>query len=423
MKNIVYRGQKVGVISLGCSRNTVDSEKLLSEAKSMGARICPPGEAAIVLVNTCAFTQDAKKESIGVINDLIERKKAGLIKKIVVCGCLSERYKGELENNLTEVDSFEGVAGFKKDFDKETRLGSKYTAYLKISEGCANICSYCAIPAIKGKLASRPKDQILQEAKQLQDSGVKELVVIGQDITLYGYEKGYKNSLIKLLETLLKNTDIPWIRLLYLHPKRVNKDLLTLIASQKRILPYIDMPLQHINDRILNLMNRGVKKKYILSVIDNIRKYLPENSIRTTFITGFPSETEKEFEELCAFVKDVKFDKLGAFLYSREEGTRAYDFKKQIHQKTKKRRYDILMSLQKDISQQLLKEKRGRFLQAIVEEETQDKGIYLARTIFDAPDVDGILFLRSSKKLAKGQIVNTLIKDSYEYDLAGDFVL
>jgi ribosomal protein S12 methylthiotransferase len=418
---ICFKGERVGIISLGCSRNTVDSEKILSEARAKGARICAYEKASTVLVNTCAFTQDAKQESIGVILDLIEQKKMGHIKKIVVYGCLSERYPQELRQNLKEVDTFVGIADFKKDFDPSLRLTPRHLAYLKISEGCANFCSYCAIPKIKGKLVSRPKRSILEEVKRLESNGVRELVIIGQDITLYGLDKSSKPELVSLLESILKVTRIPWVRLLYLHPKRVTDELLDLMAGEKRIASYVDMPLQHINDRILKLMNRGITRKEILSIVKKIRMRLPEAALRTTFIVGFPSETEEEFNELCDFAREIKFDKLGAFAYSREEGTKAYDFKKQIREITKKRRQDTLMSAQREISEGLLKRKCGQTIDVIVDEDlTKAEGVYLGRTACDAPEVDGVVFLHSKKKLAPGDIITAKISDSYEYDLVGE---
>lgn len=415
---ICFKGERVGIISLGCSRNTVDSEKILSEARAKGASICAYEKASTVLVNTCAFTQDAKQESIGVILDLIEQKKRGHIKKIVVYGCLSERYPQELRQNLKEVDTFIGIADFKKDFDPSFRLTPRHLAYLKISEGCANLCSYCAIPKMKGRLVSRPKGSILEEVKRLESNGVRELVIIGQDITLYGLDKSSKPELVSLLKSILKVTRIPWVRLLYLHPKRVTDELLDLMAGEKRIASYVDMPLQHTNDRILKLMNRGITRKGILSVIKKIRMRLPEAALRTTFIVGFPSETEEEFNELCDFAQEIKFDKLGAFAYSREDGTKAYDFKKQIREITKKRRQDTLMSMQREISEVLLKRKRGKVIDVIVDEDlTKAEGVYLGRTACDAPEVDGVVFLHSKKKLLPGDITTAKISDSYEYDL------
>jgi ribosomal protein S12 methylthiotransferase len=417
------------MISLGCARNTVDSEKLLSQAKAQGAVICTPEKASTVLVNTCAFTQEAKQESIGVIHDLMEEKKRGRIKKIVVCGCLSERYPRELRENFKEVDDFFGTTGFKRDFDGRVRLTPRHSAYLKIAEGCANACSFCAIPLIKGPLQSRNKTSILKEALFLEDSGVRELVLIGQDITLYGCDaklEGTKSEgakLVPLLRDILKTTRIPWIRLLYLHPKRISDALIDLIKSEPRIVPYMDIPLQHSCDRILKLMNRGIGIREIVACIEKIRRELPGAALRTSFIVGFPSETEKEFRSLCDFVRSVRFDKCGAFLYSREEGTKAYHFRKQVLTPTKQRRYDMLMSLQRDISKDLLKKKCGGLTTCIIDEDvTKREGFYLGRTVWDAPEVDGLVFLKSAKKLKTGDFVSARITQSTEYDLIGEVV-
>ncbi|HAJ57158.1 MAG TPA: 30S ribosomal protein S12 methylthiotransferase RimO [Candidatus Omnitrophica bacterium] len=421
--NFILPGEKVGIISLGCSRNTVDSEKILSDAQARGAKVCAHEKASTVLVNTCAFTQEAKQESIGVIMDLIEQKKSGKIKKIIVHGCLSQRYPLELRQNMQEVDGFAGIADFKKGLQAPLRLTPRHTAYLKISEGCANICSYCVIPKIKGGFKSRPERSILEEAKELGRLGVRELIIIGQDITLYGADRRGKTSLVELLEGVLKATSIPWIRLLYLHPRRVTDRLLELMSCEKRIVPYVDMPLQHANDRMLRLMSRGMTRKETISLIDKIRMRLPGLGLRTTFITGFPSETEKEFKELCDFIKDVRFDKLGAFTYSREEGTKAYGFAGQLNERTKKRRYDAIMSIQKDISGELLKSKRGMDMDVMIDEDlTRSEGVYLARTACDAPEIDGVVFLRSKKRLKPGDIISARITDSYEYDLTGEAI-
>lgn len=423
-ENKIYEGERVGIISLGCSRNVVDSEKILADARSRGARICPVEKAGTVLVNTCAFTKEAKQESIDVILDLIDLKKRGKIKKIVVHGCLAQRYPRELKQNFGEVDGFAGISGFKEFYDSSARITPSHFAYLKISEGCANFCSYCAIPKIKGSLRSRDEGSILKEAQLLEKDGCVELNIIGQDITLYGQEgaaaarsKGAKltgcSPLAALLKKILRSTDIPWIRLLYLHPLRVSEELLTLMAREKRICPYVDMPLQHVNDRILKMMNRGINKEGIRAAIERVRARVPQAALRTTFIAGFPSETEKEFRELLDFVRQTRFERLGVFLFSAEEGTPAYSFKKQLSEKIRQRRFDALMSLQREISRGILKEEVGKVLDVMVDEDE------VARTRKDAPEVDGVVFLNTKRKLARGSIVKARIIDVYEYDLVG----
>lgn len=426
-KEITRKGEHVGVISLGCVRNTVDSEKILFDIQSQGLKVCSLEKASTVLVNTCAFTQEAKEESIGVILDLIELKKKGKIRKILVHGCLSERYPEELKKKFKEVDVFAGISDFKKDFDARLRLTPSHTAYLKICEGCANLCSYCAIPIIKGALKSRDEASILEEAQNLQDSGVRELNIVGQDITLYGHDRSPSPKagvgLVRLLKKILGSTRIPWIRLLYLHPKRMSDELIDLIREEKRICPYVDLPLQHINDRILKEMNRGLDKETTVRLIEKIRSRIPGVALRTTFIVGFPHETEKEFGELIDFIRKTRFDKLGVFTYSREEGTRAYRLKLQIPRKIKERRREAVMSLQKEISKNILKKKSGKIIAVMVDEKaTGTPGTYIGRTPADAPEVDGVVFLRSKKKLMPGVLVKARITDTYEYDLAAEAI-
>lgn len=417
-------GERVSMLTLGCARNTVDSEAILSDALARGAKLTDVDKATTVFVNTCAFTKEAKEESIDAILDLIELKKNGSIKKIIVHGCLVERYLKELKNNFSEVDKFVGVAPFKKRLNKEARLTPVHWAYIKIAEGCANRCSYCSIPLIKGSLKSRSVSDILSEVKRLEQSGVRELNIVGQDITLFGADLSRQGSqqptLAYLLKKILKSSTIPWIRLLYLHPKRITDELIELFSGDSRVCPYIDLPLQHINDRILKLMGRGTSKPEIVDLISKLRCRVPGVALRTSFIVGFPSETKKEFQELLDFIKATQFDKLGTFKYSREEGTKAYDLKGQHADKIKLERYNILMSLQKDISKQLLSKALGRTVSVMVDEEdSKGSGVYIGRTKRDAPEVDGVVYLKSAKYLRPGSIVSCRITDTHEYDLEG----
>lgn len=429
------KGERVGILSLGCVRNLVDSEKILGDAERLGAEITPIEKASVGFINTCAFTQDAKKESLDAILDLIDLKKRRKIKKIFVCGCLVERYPLILKKDFKEVDGFIGTADFKEIFVPRARLTPRHFAYLKISEGCANYCSFCAIPAIKGPLKSRKVSAILDEVKFLEGQGVVELNIVGQDTTLYGMEqhnscllskdkKSRGAGLVSLVDKILKVSRIPWVRLLYLHPLGVSQDLIDLIASQKRVCPYVDLPLQHINDRILTLMNRGIDREFLERLIEQIRKKISDVALRTTFIVGFPTETKKEFLELVDFIKAIKFDKLGVFIYSREDGTRAYDFKDQVVEKVKKERYDTVMSLQRDISSNILKSFKGTVVEVLVDEK-QKSGracAYVGRSRVDAPEVDGNVFLRAKKPVLSGRIVKARILKSYEYDLEGEVV-
>ena len=413
------------MVTLGCARNTVDSEAILSGVLAQGAKITAPHKATTILVNTCAFTKEAKEESIEAIIDLIELKKNGKIKKIVVHGCLVERYLKELKDNFSEVDKFVGVAPFKRRFNAAARLTPAHYAYIKIAEGCANRCSYCSIPLIKGPLRSRSESDILNEVRLLEESGVQELNIVGQDITLFGAglcrKNGSKASLASLLKKILKSSRIPWIRLLYLHPKRMTDELLELFSDKSRICPYVDLPLQHINERLLKLMNRGVSKQAILDLVSKLRVRIPGVALRTSLIVGFPSETNKEFRELLDFIKVTEFDKLGAFKYSREEGTSAYDFKGQHKDEVKEDRYNILMSLQKDISKKLLNKTLGQTVNVMVDEENSSgSGVYVGRTKRDAPEVDGVVYLKSAKYLRPGHIVRCRITGTYEYDLEAE---
>lgn len=420
------RGETVGIITLGCARNTVDSEKILWDAKRRGARISRIEDASVVFVNTCAFTKEAKEESIETILDLIDRKKQGRIKRIIVYGCLSERYDKELKKAFGEVDAFAGIADFKAPETRGVRITPRHYAYLKIAEGCANSCTFCAIPSIKGPLRSRALHAVVEEARQLEEEGVRELVVVGQDITLYGQE-GEGNPrgcgpLVGLLEKILSATSIPWVRLLYLSPWRVSECLLDLVASEKRVCPYIDVPLQHANDRILKLMGRQTSRHEVVGLIGKIRRRLPQASVRTSMIVGFPSETEKEFLELCDFVKQTRFDKLGVFKYSREEGTAACAFRGQKHEATKQARFDRLMSLQRGISAQLLRRRVGETVEVLVDEAPAGGELSVGRSRHEAPEVDGIIHLKSRSRLKPGSLVSCRLTDSFEYDLVGEVV-
>ena len=326
----------ISIISLGCPRNLVDSERLVSEFIKKGYRFQEEAlNSDTVIVNTCGFIEDAKKESIEAIFKAIDAKKDGNIRKIIVAGCLSERYRGELIKELKEIDEFRGVMkfnrqnksvweGFKPSHTKVFKLTPKHYAYIKISEGCANRCTYCVIPHLKGNYKSRPIESIKKEADRLVKNGAKELILIGQDTSLYGIDLYRKKRLGDLLKELAKISKYIWIRLLYLHPANLDKEAIKVIRNNKNICRYIDLPLEHINDRILKQMARKVNKKEITSLIKYIRKEIPRVSIRASFIVGFPGETEKEFKELLSFIKEMKFERLGVFKYSKEEGTPAY---------------------------------------------------------------------------------------------------
>ena len=412
--------QKLGILTLGCPRNLVDAESLAGRLNSKGYSIVDDiSEAEVALVNTCAFIEEARRESVDAILELIELKKKGKLKKIIVYGCLAQRYK-DLNKELPEVDAFVGAL----ELNHEARrfaLTPKHYAYLKICEGCVNNCSYCIIPKIKGKLVSLDEKTIIQKVKDFNRQKISELNIIGQDITGFGLDLCGKNQLTGILSKIIRNApDIGWIRLLYLNPERISDELLELISSHEQVCKYIDLPIQHINNRILKLMNRKVTKKEIISLIEKIRKVIPGVCLRTSLIVGFPSETDKEFEELLGFMREVKFDRLGAFIYSREEDTPAYSFKGQITQELKQERFDAIMSAQQVIATAVNAKFLGKCVRVLIEER-QD-GAYIGRSQLDAPEVDGLVYVNAKRLLKKGEFTEVRITDTLEYDLVGEAI-
>ena len=411
----------ISIISLGCPRNLVDSEKLIAEFTKKGYRFQEhAAHSDTVIVNTCAFIEEAKKESIDSILKVIDSKKEGKVKKIIVAGCLSERYENELSEELKEIDEFRGVLDFGREGDSRGRplLTPKHYAYIKISEGCAHRCAYCVIPYLKGSYKSRAMGHIIKEAERLINKGVKELILIGQDTSLYGIDLYGKKILGDLLKKLAGISKDVWIRLLYLHPANLDEGLLKVIKDNKNICRYIDLPLEHINDRILKKMRRRITRNEIISLIEYIRKEIPGAAIRTSFIVGFPGETEKDFKELVSFVKEMRFERLGVFKYSREEGTPAYEYKQQVPEKEKEKRFNVLMSAQKRVSEAVNQAFIGKLLKVLVEEKGKD--YYIARTEYDAPEIDGLAHI-AGKDLKAGNFYNIRITDAYEYDLVGDY--
>ncbi|MEK6728201.1 MAG: 30S ribosomal protein S12 methylthiotransferase RimO [Candidatus Omnitrophota bacterium] len=411
---------KVGILSLGCPRNLVDSENILGRLNSKGYPIVDMEKADIALINTCAFIDDAKRESIDAILDLVELKKRGKLKKIIVYGCLSQRYSGELKKRIPEVDAFIGKVSLNHEI-KRFPITPKHYVYLKICEGCINNCSFCAIPKIKGKFTSLDLDSILDKVENFDRDKVSELNIIGQDITAYGIDLTGRTKLIEALERVVKKAKhIGWIRLLYLYPSRVTKELLKLIKDEPKICKYIDLPIQHINSRILKLMNRNTSKTDIVEIIEEVRKIIPDVALRTSLITGFPSETEKEFKELLSFIEETKFERLGAFVYSREEDTAAYNMVKQIPDKVKQERLSKIMSLQQKISRGINEKFMGKTVEVLIDERKGDK--YAGRSQYDAPEVDGVVYVNSKKALRPGDFVKVKITDTLEYDLVGESI-
>lgn len=409
---------KIGILSLGCPRNLVDSEGILGRLFKKGYEIVDIDKAQVALVNTCAFIEEAKQESIEAILELIDLKKKGKLKKVIVYGCLSQRYKSILSKELSEVDAFVGRVALNHGLSRFA-ITPKHYAYLKICEGCVNQCSFCVIPKIKGKLVSLPLGSIINQVEQLSEEGISELNIVGQDITGYGIDLKNGMNLTKLLGGIIKKAKkIGWIRLLYLNPIRLDEDLLKLISEEKKVCKYIDLPIQHINNRILKLMNRKVSRDEIIRVIDKVRKNIPGVALRTSIITGFPGETDKEFSELLEFIKETKFERLGAFKYSREEGTKAYDFKGQIPEAVKSDRFNQIMSLQQKVSTGVNSKFIDKVLKVLV--DGYENGSYIGRSEFDAPEVDGLVYIKSRRSLKPGDFVNLRITDTLEYDLVGE---
>lgn len=439
---------KVGIISLGCPRNLVDSEVLLGVLKKDGLEIVDIGDADVGIVNTCAFIDDAKEESISNILELIALKKESRMSAVVVAGCLPQRYGNALPDGLPEVDAFIGCDQILKvaDIIKGIRLGDRscevsskpsfiyshkdprvyitpsHYAYVKISEGCGNRCSFCTVPAIRGDYRSRPIESILEEADQLK--GTSEINLIGQDTTLYGRDLYGKPAINELLRKLASFKDRRrWIRLLYTYPSHIDDEIIDIFAREKQICKYMDLPVQHANDRILKKMNRKMGRKDIAELIAKIRKRVPGVILRSSMIVGFPGESEEEFGELVDFIKEIRFDRLGVFTYSREEGTPAFNYKGQIDDKVKRERLETLMSVQSDIAREINEAYLGKTIEVLIDEKDGNaEDTYIGRTQGDAPEVDGEVFVKA-KDLSPGDFVNVKIVDTLEYDLIGEQVL
>jgi len=438
---------KIGFVSLGCSKNQVDTEVMLHKLMSAGHEITAnETEADVIVINTCAFIESAKRESIDNILDVAWLKKHRKLKGIVVAGCLAERYHGEIQKEMPEVDAILGVGSLedivqaaeaafaKKKFvsvkNKESMpLGGDrlvttpdYTAYLKIAEGCDNRCTYCAIPMIRGRFRSRPIEDIVAEAKTLEDLGVKELNIIAQDTSRYGLDIYGEYSLAKLVRAISEATSIPWIRLLYCYPDKITDELIAEIRDNPRVVKYIDLPVQHISDRILSAMNRHGDSAMIKDAVRRLREAIPDITLRTTAIVGFPGETEEDFEELCEFIKETRFDRFGAFTYSAEEGTPAAEFESQIDEQTKQDRYDIIMDMQMKIAEELNGEKVGKVLTVLTEDFDPVSEMFFGRSASDAPDIDTKVYFTADRRVAPGEFVKVRIKEVIDYDLVGKCV-
>ena len=431
---------KVGFVSLGCSKNLVDTEMMIGLFKKENFEVVSdPKKAEIIVINTCGFIQAAKEEAINTILEMAEYKDTGKCRYLIVTGCLVKRYKKDLEKLFPEVDLFistseydnyweliEKVLSLPKkskntlDYMDRTISTGNTTAFLKISEGCSNGCTYCAIPLIRGRHISRPYEDIIEEAKRLAKEGIKEVIVIAQDTTKYGTDLYGKCRLPELLSDLEKISGFKWIRFLYSYPEGISDELIDVVKKSKKICHYFDMPIQHYSDNVLKNMHRKTDSKKIEEVVNKLREEIPDVIIRTTLLVGFPGETEEDFFELYEFVNRAKFDKLGVFKYSKEDGTLAAKMKMQIHPKTKEARRNKIMSLEKQISKIKLEEKIGNTYLALVDEVTKDGKTAIGRSYMDIPDEDGVIFIKCDKSTKVGDFIKVKITDVKDYDLVGE---
>ena len=433
---------KVGFVSLGCSKNLVDTEKTIGIFKANNFEIVNnPEEAEVIVINTCGFIESAKEEAINTILEMAEYKKKKC-KYLIAMGCLVERYKEELEKAIPEVDLWIKYSEYNslwerivnllegnKNIDKynnfdavEERVistGNNF-AYLKIADGCSNRCTYCAIPYIRGPQISRKMEDIIKEANKLAKDGYKEIILIAQDTTKYGIDIYGRPRLAELLQELCKIDGIHWIRFLYAYPETIDDELIKVVKENEKICKYFDIPIQHISDTVLKRMNRQSDGKSIRRLIQKLRKEIPEVVIRTTVMVGFPGETKEDFEELYDFLKEAKFDKLGCFSYSKEDGTPAARIKEQIHPMTKKSRYNKIMALQQQISKENLERQIDREVEVLVEDKSFDGKTYIGRTYMDVPEIDGIVYLKSNNNLQSGDFTKAKIIDVSSYDLIAE---
>ena len=447
---------KIGFISLGCNKNLVDTEKTIAIFQKHGHEVVnDEKKAQIIVINTCGFIQSAKEEAISTILEMAAYKEKNC-KYLIVMGCLPQRYKEELEKEIPEVDlyikyqeydtlweqienllakqnhlenkkkkeSLRNTSSFLEQTDRVISTGANY-AYLKIADGCSNYCTYCAIPKIRGPLVSRKMESIIEEAKKLAKNGYKEIILTAQDTTKYGMDLYQKPMLAQLLKRLCEIEGIKWIRFLYAYPETITDELIDVIQKNEKICSYFDIPVQHIADSVLKRMNRKSDEASIRNLITKLRTKLPNVILRTTVMVGFPGETKEDFEELYDFLQEAKFDKLGAFMFSKEEGTPAEKLKEQVHPKTKQSRYRKIMELQQQIVRQNLEQKVGLIYQVMIEGIQQDKKgevFYVGRSYMDVPEIDGVIYVKSSKKLTPGEFVKCKITKVKDYDLIAEEV-
>jgi ribosomal protein S12 methylthiotransferase len=437
MRTKSYKKNRINVVTLGCSKNTYDSEVLMGQLKAAGKDVVHEAsgkeEGEVVVINTCGFIDNAKQESIDTILTYVEKKRRGEVEKVFVTGCLSERYKPDLEREIPDVNRYFGTrdlplllkelgADYKQQLVGERLLATpRHYAYLKISEGCDRPCSFCAIPLMRGGHVSKPIEQLVEEAKKLAAKGVVELILIAQDLTYYGLDLYKERRLAELLRALVQVEGIEWIRLHYLFPSGFPEEVLDVIREEPKVCTYVDIPLQHAVDRVLKSMKRGTTQAKTNALIQAMREKVPGITIRTTLIVGYPGETEAEFEELLQWVKDQRFDRLGVFPYSHEENTSAYGLEDDVPAEVKQRRADAIMDAQMEISAELNQAKVGQTLRVLVDRVEGDH--YIGRTEFDSPDVDNeVLIPTGEYSLTPGRFVTVKITDATEYDLQAELV-
>jgi ribosomal protein S12 methylthiotransferase rimO len=417
---------KLYLESLGCDKNRVDSEKLLSELleKYEGSEVTlDPSEADIAIVNTCSFIGPAKEESINTILDLAEYKKSGRLKKLIVAGCLVERYKDEIRKELPEIDEIASVKDYVRRLDsqmKRVESGERFTRYLKIAEGCDKYCSYCIIPRLRGHFRSIPMDMVLEEARELVEDGAKELILVAQETTLYGTDLYGKKSLHLLLHALSEIEGLVWIRVLYCYPEEIELPLIEELRDNPKVCHYLDLPIQHSSDRILKAMNRKTRREELKEKIALLRREIPDICLRTTLITGFPGETEEDFQDVLSFITEERFDRLGVFPYSQEEGTPAASMENQIPESVKNKRLSRIMELQQEIAFQKTEEQRGRILKALITGYDEEEGRVILRSYMDSPEIDSFIFVKGPERVG-GDFVQVKVVDTEGYDLIGEY--
>lgn len=437
---------KMSMVSLGCDKNTVDSEMMLGLMNEKGFEYTDIDEEAdVMIINTCGFIQSAKEESINAILEASKLKEVGNLKALIVTGCLAQRYKDEIIKEIPEVDALLGTSSFDKivetveevlggeikneflDLDRLPSISKKrknstggYYAYLKIAEGCNKNCTYCIIPSLRGNYRSYPLDDLIAQAKDLATQGIKELILVAQETTLYGVDIYGKKTLPKLLKELVKIEGIEWIRILYCYPEEITDELIDVIASEDKVCKYLDIPIQHASDNILRRMARRTTYDDLVNIIGRLRNNIPDITLRTTIIAGFPGETVEDVDTVIGFIKQMKFERLGVFTYSEEEGTLAAGFDNQIDEKEKEARRDRIMRVQQEISESNLLNMVGKTFKVLIEGRLPEENVYIGRTYMDVPGVDGYVFVNTEREYMSGDFCDVLITGSSEYDLIGD---